>query len=114
MIHRTDYPLDIQPGPWPSAGLIGFVRGAEDEAYQPMYSVTQADWDDIPDFWKRRRSVTKLDVVGRELNEVGMMLIEITGEKGEGVYTDEFRKRAKRVAEKVNQAIDALYKDGAE
>lgn len=105
MLDRNEYDIDIQPGPWPSSGIIGFVRGPEDEAYQPMYRVTQAERDSLKGYWPRRRAMKTFDVIEKELKELQKKADAIV--EDEFSYTQELRALAFDLSSKIGSAMKA-------
>lgn len=80
MFDRTSTHLDLPSIPIPESGLIGFQGHAKEETCYPVYRVTQEEWDDLPDFWVRRKSMKRLERIRNELKELRHSLQEIAAD----------------------------------
>lgn len=105
MFNRMDSHLDIDARYVPEDGLIGFRRTPDGSMVEPIYRVTQADWDDLPNYWKKRRSMTTLDVIKRELTELKRKADGIV--QDERAYTQELRALAFDLSAKIGSAIES-------
>lgn len=105
MFDRMSTPLDLPSIPIPDSGLVGFAGYRDCVECWPVYAVTQADWDELKDYWPRRRFMTTLDVIKRELLELQKKADAIV--KDERSFTQELRALAFDLSGKIGSAVES-------